>query len=151
MLKMVEAGIAPLASEKGLQLQFECDEGLWLYGAEKELYSAFSNLITNALRYTPEGGRVMVRWYRDEQGAHFEVADTGVGIAPHHIPRLTERFYRVDVGRSRDAGGTGLGLAIVKHVLNRHNGNLRISSTINRGSTFSCNFPIELIVNDKAA
>lgn len=151
MLKMVEAGMAPLASEKGLQLQFECDEGLWLYGAEKELYSAFSNLITNALRYTPAGGRVTVRWYRDKQGAHFEVEDTGMGIAPHHIPRLTERFYRVDVGRSRDVGGTGLGLAIVKHVLNRHNGNLRISSTINRGSTFSCNFPTELIVGEKAA
>lgn len=151
MLKMVEAGMAPLAAEKGLQLQFDCDDGLWLYGAEKELYSAFSNLITNALRYTPTGGRVTVRWYRDAQGAHFEVEDTGMGIAPHHIPRLTERFYRVDVGRSRDVGGTGLGLAIVKHVLNRHSGNLRISSTINRGSTFSCNFPSELIVADKAA
>ena len=77
--------------------------------------------------------------------------DTGTGIAPQHIPRLTERFYRVDVGRSRESGGTGLGLAIVKHVLNRHRGNLRISSAINRGSTFSCDFPIELIVSNKAA
>lgn len=151
MLKMVEEGMAPMGAEKGLQLQFECDDKLWIYGAEKELYSAFNNLITNAVRYTPEGGQIIVRWYRDERGAHFEVEDTGAGIAPQHIPRLTERFYRVDVGRSRDAGGTGLGLAIVKHVINRHNGNLRISSAINRGSTFSCDFPAELIVLSKAA
>ncbi|MEN8169544.1 MAG: phosphate regulon sensor histidine kinase PhoR [Pseudomonadota bacterium] len=151
MLNMVEEGMVSMAAEKGLQLQFECDEKLWLYGAEKELYSAFNNLVTNAVRYTPEGGRITVRWYRDEHGAHFEVEDTGMGIAPQHIPRLTERFYRVDVGRSRDSGGTGLGLAIVKHVLNRHSANLRISSTINRGSTFSCDFPDELIVNHKAA
>jgi two-component system phosphate regulon sensor histidine kinase PhoR len=148
MLQVAAAGLNPLAQERGLQLQFECDEKLWLYGAEKELYSAFSNLITNALRYTPPGGRVTVRWYGDGQGAHFEVEDTGVGIAPHHIPRLTERFYRVDVGRSRDEGGTGLGLAIVKHVLSRHHGNLRIGSTLNRGSTFSCHFPPELIVGE---
>ena len=103
------------------------------------------------MRYTPEGGQSVVRWYRNEQGAHFEVEDSGRGIAPQHIPRLTERFYRVDVGRSRESGGTGLGLAIVKHVLNRHNGTLRISSAINRGSTFSCDFPAEMIVADKAA
>lgn len=151
MLKMVEEGMSPMVAEKGLQLQFACDEGLWIYGAEKELYSAFSNLITNAVRYTPEDGQIVVRWYRDEQGAHFEVEDSGRGIAPQHIPRLTERFYRVDVGRSRESGGTGLGLAIVKHVLNRHNATLRISSAINRGSTFSCDFPVELIVADKAA
>lgn len=151
MLKMIEEGMTQLAVEKGLQFIVECDEMLWLYGAEKELYSAFSNLITNAVRYTPEGGRITVRWYRDEQGAHFEVQDTGRGIAPQHIPRLTERFYRVDVGRSRESGGTGLGLAIVKHVLNRHQANLRISSTINRGSTFVCDFPRELIVTNQAA
>ncbi len=151
MLKMVEEGVTPLAAEKGQQLGFECDEHLWIYGAEKELYSAFSNLVTNALRYTPEGGQIIVRWYRDEHGAHFEVKDTGQGIAPQHIPRLTERFYRVDVGRSRDSGGTGLGLAIVKHVLNRHDATLRISSAINRGSTFSCDFPEKMIVSDKAA
>jgi two-component system phosphate regulon sensor histidine kinase PhoR len=148
MLRVMEAGMATLAQEKGLALHFECDEGLGLYGAEKELYSAFSNLITNALRYTPPGGRVTVRWYRDAQGACFEVEDSGVGIAPHHIPRLTERFYRVDVGRSRDVGGTGLGLAIVKHVLNRHHANLRIRSTLNRGSTFSCHFVAELMVGE---
>ncbi len=151
MLAMVHEGVEPLAREKGQQLSFECDTSLWLYGAEKELYSAFSNLITNAVRYTPEGGSISVRWYRDDRGAHFEVQDTGMGIAPQHIPRLTERFYRVDVGRSRESGGTGLGLAIVKHVLNRHDATLRISSAINRGSTFSCDFPVESIVADKAA
>jgi two-component system phosphate regulon sensor histidine kinase PhoR len=151
VLKMVEDGVEPLAAEKEQQLSFACDGELRLYGAEKELYSAFSNLVTNAVRYTPEGGRIMVRWYRDEQGAHFEVEDSGMGIAPQHIPRLTERFYRVDVGRSRESGGTGLGLAIVKHVLNRHKGSLRISSALNRGSTFSCDFPSDLIVPRKAA
>ncbi len=151
MLKMVAEGVEPLAAGKKQQLHFECDEVLWIYGAEKELYSAFSNLVTNAVRYTPEGGDITVRWYRDEHGAHFEVQDTGPGIAPQHIPRLTERFYRVDVGRSRESGGTGLGLAIVKHVLNRHDANLRISSVINRGSTFSCDFPNELIVANRAA
>ncbi len=151
MLKMIEEGISPLAAEKQLKLSFECDEALWIYGAEKELYSAFSNLITNALRYTPEGGTITVRWFRDDKGAHFEVQDTGQGIAPQHIPRLTERFYRVDIGRSRESGGTGLGLAIVKHVLNRHDATLRISSAINRGSTFSCDFPSEMIAASRAA
>lgn len=151
MLKMVEEGVAPLAEEKQQRLSFECDTELWVYAAEKELYSAFSNLIINAVRYTPEGGVITVRWYRDERGAHFEVEDTGPGIAPQHIPRLTERFYRVDVGRSRESGGTGLGLAIVKHVLSRHNATLRISSALNRGSTFSCDFPEEMIIADKAA
>ncbi len=151
MLRMVEEGIAPLAAEKQHKLNFECDDSLWLYGSEKELYSAFSNLITNAVRYTPEEGEITVRWFRDDKGAHFEVQDTGQGIAPQHIPRLTERFYRVDVGRSRESGGTGLGLAIVKHVLNRHDATLRISSDINRGSTFRCDFPPEMIVTRKAA
>jgi two-component system phosphate regulon sensor histidine kinase PhoR len=151
VLKMIEEGVEPLAAEKKQKLSFEFDGSLMLYGVEKELYSAFSNLVTNAVRYTPEGGSIKVHWFSDERGAHFEVEDSGMGIAPQHIPRLTERFYRVDVGRSRESGGTGLGLAIVKHVLNRHKGNLRISSILNRGSTFSCDFPSELIVPRKAA
>ena len=151
MLKMIEEGVAPLAAEKQQQIKVECDDALWIYGAEKELYSAFTNLITNAVRYTAGGGQIRGRWYRDDEGAHFEVEDSGVGIAPQHIPRLTERFYRVDVGRSRESGGTGLGLAIVKHVLSRHNANLSISSVLNQGSTFSCNFPTETIVANKAA
>ena len=151
VLAMIQEGTQALVEQKGQRLSLEADGSLYLYGAEKELYSAFSNLVTNAVRYTPDGGEIRVRWYRDEAGAHFEVNDTGLGIAPQHIPRLTERFYRVDVGRSRDVGGTGLGLAIVKHVLNRHGAALRISSIINKGSTFSCDFPGSLIVEDRAA
>jgi len=127
-------------------LALEAEEGLWLLGSRSELRSAFSNLIFNAVRYTPAGGRIHVRWYSDEQGAHFEVHDTGIGIATQHIPRLTERFYRVDVGRSREAGGTGLGLAIVKHVLMRHDARLSIDSTPGEGSTFACHFPREQIL-----
>ncbi len=151
VLSMIKEGVEALVGQKGQSLSLECDSGLWIYGAEKELYSAFSNLVTNAVRYTPEGGEIRIRWYRDASGAHFEVQDTGVGIAPQHIHRLTERFYRVDVGRSRDVGGTGLGLAIVKHVLNRHCATLRINSAINKGSTFSCDFPGSLIAPDRAA
>jgi len=151
VLSMIEEGVEPLAEQKNQTLHFRVDQGLRIYGAEKELYSAFSNLVTNAVRYTPEGGEIHVSWYQDDRGAHLEVKDTGVGIAPEHIPRLTERFYRVDVGRSRESGGTGLGLAIVKHVVSRHDGNLRISSVQNRGSTFSIDFPDSLIVQEKAA
>lgn len=151
VLAMILEGVETLVKQKGQTLRLDCDNSLLIYGAEKELYSAFSNLVTNAVRYTSDGGEVNLRWYRDEAGAHFEVTDTGMGIAPQHIPRLTERFYRVDVGRSRDVGGTGLGLAIVKHVISRHSGTLRISSTLNKGSTFSCDFPSSLIVAEKAA
>lgn len=145
LMGLVKGGVEPLARHKRQNLSFECDPELSVYGAERELYSAFSNLVTNAVRYTPEGGEITVRWFCDDKGAHFEVSDSGFGIAPEHIPRLTERFYRVDVGRSREAGGTGLGLAIVKHVVNRHGGKLRISSAINRGSTFTIDFPEKLV------
>jgi two-component system phosphate regulon sensor histidine kinase PhoR len=151
VLSMIEEGVEPLSRQKQQSIEFDCDNALRIYGAEKELYSAFSNLVTNAVRYTPEGGTIHVRWYQDDRGAHLEVQDSGVGIAPEHIPRLTERFYRVDVGRSRESGGTGLGLAIVKHVVSRHDGNLCISSVLNKGSTFSITFPDSLIVRDKAA
>ncbi len=151
VLSMIEESVEPLVEEKKQSLQIECDPGLRILGAEKELYSAFSNLVTNAVRYTPEGGSISVHWYRDERGAHLEVKDSGVGIAPQHIPRLTERFYRVDIGRSRDSGGTGLGLAIVKHVVQRHDGRLRISSVMNEGSTFTIDFPSVLISGEKAA
>jgi two-component system phosphate regulon sensor histidine kinase PhoR len=148
---MIQEGVEALAEQKQQQIHFECDDALSIFGAEKELYSAFSNLVTNAVRYTPEGGSITVRWYRDDRGAHLEVTDSGMGIAPEHIPRLTERFYRVDVGRSRESGGTGLGLAIVKHVVSRHEGTLRISSVLNRGSTFTIDFPAHLIAGQKAA
>lgn len=112
-----------------------------LYGSEPELVSAFGNLVANAVRYTPAGGTITLRWLASPQGAEFAVTDTGIGIDPKHIPRLTERFYRVDRGRSRDVGGTGLGLAIVKHSLNRHQAQLEITSTPGKGSCFAARFP----------
>jgi two-component system phosphate regulon sensor histidine kinase PhoR len=112
-----------------------------LLGSEAELASAFGNLISNAVRYTPAGGKVRLSWRESSDGALFAVQDTGLGIAPEHVPRLTERFYRVDRGRSRETGGTGLGLAIVKHALARHQAVLEIDSTPGRGSTFSVRFP----------
>ncbi len=133
-----------LSGERQHDIRFEVDEGLWLKGAADELESAFSNLLSNAIRYTPDGGRIEVRWYQDDVGAHFEVQDSGVGIASEDIPRLTERFYRVDIARSRATGGTGLGLAIVKHVVNRHGASLRIESTVGQGSLFACDFPARL-------
>ena len=111
-------------------------------GVPSELQSALSNLISNAIRYTPAGGSISVEWVRKSDGsAVFSVRDTGPGIAPEHIPRLTERFYRVDRSRSRETGGTGLGLAIVKHVLQRHGATLDIASTLGKGSVFSVTFP----------
>lgn len=112
-----------------------------LRGSEPELVSAFGNLVANAVRYTPAGGTVRICWTAGPQGGEFAVEDTGIGIDAKHLPRLTERFYRVDRGRSRDAGGTGLGLAIVKHSLNRHQGQLEIRSTPGVGSRFSARFP----------
>ena len=116
------------------------ERGLDLVGSLKELESAFGNLVSNAIRYTPEKGEVRLTWRRTGEGAEFGVEDTGIGIAPEHIPRLTERFYRVDRGRSRETGGTGLGLAIVKHALSRHGGHLAIASEPGRGSRFSARF-----------
>ena len=116
------------------------DTPLDLVGSEKELASAFSNLVSNAIRYTPNGGTVRLRWRKADEGAAFEVEDTGIGIAAEHIPRLTERFYRVDRGRSRETGGTGLGLAIVKHALGRHGASLQVTSTPGQGSRFSARF-----------
>ncbi|THF60160.1 phosphate regulon sensor histidine kinase PhoR [Pseudothauera rhizosphaerae] len=112
-----------------------------LLGSQKELHSAFANLASNAVRYTPEGGKVRLIWRRDGQGGEFAVEDTGIGIAAEHLPRLTERFYRVDLGRSRETGGTGLGLAIVKHILTRHQAELQVESALGKGSRFSARFP----------
>jgi two-component system phosphate regulon sensor histidine kinase PhoR len=113
-----------------------------LLGSPRELRSAFGNLAANAVRYTPAGGRLDLHWHRTEEGgAAFAVTDTGIGIEAQHIPRLTERFYRVDRGRSREMGGTGLGLAIVKHVLERHGGRLDIRSKPGEGSCFTAVLP----------
>src|SRR5262252_531615 len=114
---------------------------LGVRGSREELRSALSNLVTNAIRYTPNGGRIWLRWRADADGAVFEVEDTGIGVAPEHVPRLTERFYRVDKSRSRETGGTGLGLAIVKHVLHRHDGRLEVTSQLGRGSVFVARLP----------
>jgi two-component system, OmpR family, phosphate regulon sensor histidine kinase PhoR len=112
-----------------------------LRASRKELYSAFANLAINAVRYTPENGVISLEWRCDGHGGVFAVRDDGIGIAAEHLPRLTERFYRVDRGRSRDSGGTGLGLAIVKHVLSRHQAELHIESTLGRGSCFVVRLP----------
>jgi two-component system phosphate regulon sensor histidine kinase PhoR len=121
------------------------DEGLpadEVSGAPSELQSALANLVTNAVRYTPEGGHVWLRWVRAADGGGvLEVRDDGPGIAREHLSRLTERFYRVDGGRSRDTGGTGLGLSIVKHVMQRHGGQIDIQSEFGRGSTFRLLLP----------
>ena len=117
------------------------DDALLLLGNQPELRSAFSNLIFNAIKHTPEGTRIRIGWARTEEGPCFWVEDNGPGIPSEHLPRLTERFYRVDRARSRESGGTGLGLAIVKHVLNRHEAQLAIASEPGRGSAFSCVFP----------
>ncbi len=123
----------------------DCDEQLLLFGNPVELQSVISNLIFNAIHYTPDAGEITISWLSDHQGAHLTVADTGIGIEPKHIPRLTERFYRVDAGRSRATGGTGLGLSIVKHALEHHDGSLSITSELNHGTTFSCRFPISRV------
>lgn len=128
------------------QINTEVDETLWLRGDAKELHSAFTNLVSNAVRYTPQGGKIVLRWSQEGSGAKFEVCDSGIGIEAEHIPRLTERFYRVSKDRSRDTGGTGLGLAIVKHVLQRHGGKLVIHSKPGEGSTFTCQFPSARVV-----
>lgn len=127
-----------------INLRTEADSHL--RGAESELHSVFSNLLSNAVKYTPADGEVEIRWWVDDAGGHVAVKDTGIGIAPEHIPRLTERFYRVDAGRSRKIGGSGLGLAIVKHALQRHDATLVIDSIEGQGSTFTCNFPRARVV-----
>jgi two-component system, OmpR family, phosphate regulon sensor histidine kinase PhoR len=134
---------AELLSAGRQDLHIDRMQGVEIAGAEAEVVSAMGNLLSNAVRYTPEGGRIDVRWsVRDSDGsAVFEVADTGIGIAREHLPRLTERFYRVDGSRSRDTGGTGLGLAIVKHVVQRHGGELQIESEPGKGSRFRLVFP----------
>ncbi|MDZ7734902.1 MAG: phosphate regulon sensor histidine kinase PhoR [Gammaproteobacteria bacterium] len=148
MLSGIYREALTLSGEKNHIFAMELDQELHLHGNHKELYSAFSNLVVNAVQYTPSGGIIRIRWYADDAGAHMKVSDTGDGIAPEHIPRLTERFYRVDKGRSRESGGTGLGLAIVKHIMTRHGGHLHIESEIGKGSIFRCDFPAEAVVRE---
>jgi two-component system phosphate regulon sensor histidine kinase PhoR len=132
--------LARADSTATIELRIESDA--CLLGAEEELHSVFSNLLWNAVKYTPADGSILVRWWVDPQGGHLSVQDSGIGIAAEHLPRLTERFYRVDAGRSRALGGSGLGLAIVKHALQRHDARLEVESAVGRGSTFTCQFPL---------
>jgi two-component system phosphate regulon sensor histidine kinase PhoR len=129
-----------------ITLDLESEDGL--YGATQEIESAFTNLLVNGIKYTLSEGMVRMRWWTDDEGAYFSVIDNGIGIPAEHIPRLTERFYRVDAGRSRDRGGSGLGLAIVKHALQRHGGWLEVESTEGKGSTFTCHFPSQRVLPD---
>jgi len=122
------------------------DQPVRLRGVSAEVESAVRNLLTNAIRYTPQGGRITMTCTRRSQALHLTVEDTGIGIAPEHLPRLTERFYRVDRGRSRETGGTGLGLAIVKHIVQRHDATLKFDSTLGKGTRFTVAFPRERVL-----
>ena len=131
-------------------ITMQCDATLNLIGAAEELQSALGNLVSNAVRYTPKGGRIEITWQAHHEHAVFSVKDDGIGIEQQHIDRLTERFYRVDRSRSRETGGTGLGLSIVKHILTRHQAKLNIHSVAGQGSTFSVTFPKARIAEAKA-
>ena len=140
LLQSIKNDAQALSGQRNQRITLEADPGLALKGSEAELRSAFSNLVFNAVKYTPAEGNIRVRWWGDEQGAHLSVQDSGIGIDNKHLPRLTERFYRVDSSRNSNTGGTGLGLAIVKHVLLRHRARMEISSVPGHGSTFTCHF-----------
>lgn len=146
MLSVIAQEAKQLSGENNHSISIYADEKLFLQGVEQELHSLFSNIIFNAIKYTPAKGEIIIRWYHENNKAYFQVKDTGVGIAAKHLPRITERFYRVDKDRSRASGGTGLGLAIAKHVLIRHNGRLSIESELGKGSTFTCIFPKKHII-----
>ncbi|MEO7775501.1 MAG: phosphate regulon sensor histidine kinase PhoR [Steroidobacteraceae bacterium] len=148
LLAMLRKDLLSRASHPLVSLRLDSDA--LLLGDELEIHSAFSNLVDNAAKYTPAGGSIEIRWFSDSEGGHFSVADTGIGIPAEHIPRLTERFYRVDPGRSRATGGSGLGLAIVKHVMQHHGATLTITSVDGKGSTFMCSFPTTRLLRPRA-
>lgn len=142
LLRDLQPAFAHQAERKQQQLHWMLQESLLLKGVANELESAFGNLLSNAINYTPAGGCIQLRAWQDERGVHVAVRDTGPGIDARHLPHLTERFYRTDDSRQSATGGTGLGLAIVKHVLQRHNATLTIDSTPGKGSCFTCHFPV---------
>ncbi|MEL4428409.1 phosphate regulon sensor histidine kinase PhoR [Shewanella mangrovisoli] len=148
LMEVLKEEAKALAQDK-YELSFHCEAGLNSHGNELQLRSACSNLISNAIRYTEPGGKITVQWRSVATGGLFSVTDTGEGIAPQHISRLTERFYRVDSARSRQTGGSGLGLAIAKHALSHHHSELNISSELGKGSTFSFVIPSHLIERKK--
>ena len=147
MLTEIRKDALALSGERRHEITLEITSPATLKGLETELRSAISNLVYNAVKYTQDGGRIHISWSRDDQGARLSVADNGPGIPREHLHRLTERFYRVDSSRNSTTGGTGLGLAIVKHVMMRHQGSLQISSSPGQGSTFTCVFPPERLLN----
>lgn len=146
LLQQVYNDAQAVNDEKQHKIELKADPNLLLLGIEDELRSAFSNLVINAVKYTPEEGHIKISWWEDEKGAHLAVKDSGIGIDPRHIPRLTERFYRADPSRHSKTGGTGLGLAIVKHVLIHHDAELEIKSELMKGSEFICHFPPRLVI-----
>ncbi|NRQ43291.1 phosphate regulon sensor histidine kinase PhoR [Rheinheimera sp. YQF-2] len=150
MLAQLEQEAQTVNRDKQHKLVFDIDPQLTVTGVTEELRSAFSNLVINAIKYTQNGGDIYVSWQRQHLKAVFSVNDNGPGIAPQHVKRLTERFYRVDEARARNTGGTGLGLAIVKHVLSRHNSRLMIFSEPGKGSSFSFTLPPELVHGNNA-
>ena len=146
LLLSIKNDAQALSGERHHRISLDADPHLKLKGSETELRSAFSNLVFNAVKYTPDEGDIHIRWWGDEQGAHLAVQDSGLGIEARHLPRLTERFYRVDSSRASNTGGTGLGLDIVKHVLLRHRARLDIVSNLGKGSIFTCHFPTLQVV-----
>lgn len=146
MLSIIAGEAQSLNREKAHTIEFDIDPNLRVYGIETELRSAFSNLIFNAVHYTPPKGKILVEWKVSHEHASFSVTDNGEGISAKHLGRLTERFYRIDSARSRKTGGSGLGLSIVKHVLTHHNSSLHIESEVGKGSEFSFRFSRDLTV-----
>jgi two-component system phosphate regulon sensor histidine kinase PhoR len=144
LLWKIQAEAEALNRDRLHKIFFDISPVLYVYGIESELRSAFSNIIFNAIHYTPNKGVIEVEWALSGGQAKFSVRDNGDGIEAEHIDRLTERFYRVDKARSRTTGGSGLGLSIVKHVLSHHNTHLEIESTVGKGAEFSCQFSAEL-------
>lgn len=140
LLAVIYHDAIDLSADKHHKIELISDKTLTLIGDADELKSLFSNLIFNAVKYTPANGEITIKWFKQDNFPTFQVIDNGIGIASKHIPRLTERFYRVDKARSRDSGGTGLGLAIAKHVLLRHNAELIVDSQLGQGSQFTCIF-----------
>ncbi|UZE95684.1 phosphate regulon sensor histidine kinase PhoR [Alkalimarinus alittae] len=141
LLKSIKSDALVLSGNQAHNIHLTTNTDSLLMGDENQLRSAFSNIIFNAVKYTPAEGNIDIHWWSDDKGVHLSVKDTGVGFDPIHIPRLTERFYRADPSRHKDTGGSGLGLAIVKHVLRNHDGELEVKSSLGLGSEFICHFP----------
>ena len=145
MIKKIKKSISSIDDKKH-KIKYLINENLNIYGSKKEIESVFYNLITNAIRYTENNGSISISWGLINGLPIFEVKDNGCGIEQKHIDRITERFYRVDPDRSRDTGGTGLGLSIVKNIIKQHNGELKITSEVGKGSSFKLIFDKESII-----